>query len=154
MHGFVLIVHVVAGGLGLLVGPIAMLAPKRPGRHPRLGYAYQALTAVLCLTAFGLVVYQPALWWLGVIGAATWGTALGGWWARRRRFDGWLAWHIGLMCGSYISFVTAFLVVNLGLGSPLAWVAPTLIGTPLIARATIRSLRSGPPTAVAPTPER
>jgi hypothetical protein len=47
------------------------------------------------------------------------------------------------MCGSYISFLTAFLVVNLGLGSPLAWIAPTLIGTPMIAWATVRSLRPG-----------
>jgi len=34
------------------------------------------------------------------------------------------------MCGSYISFVTAFLVVNLGLGSPVAWLASTVVGTP------------------------
>ena len=141
MHSFVIMIHVAAGSLGLLVGPAAMLAPKRAGRHPALGLAYQALTATLCLTAFGLVAYRPALWWLGVIGAATWAAALGGWWVRRRHFAGWLTWHIGLMCGSYISFVTAFLVVNLGLGSPLAWIAPTLVGTPLIARATVRSLR-------------
>ena len=130
-----------AFGLGLLLGPAAMLAPKRPGRHPWLGRAYQALTAALCLSAFGLVAYKPALWWLAVIGAATWGAALGGWWVRHRHFDGWLAWHIGLMCGSYISFVTAFLVVNLGFGSIPAWILPTLIGTPLIGRATARAIR-------------
>lgn len=144
MHTFVIMVHVAAGSLGLLVGPAAMLVPKRPGRHPWLGRAYQGLTAALCLSAFGLVSYKPSLWWLGVIGAVTWAAALGGWWVRRRRFNGWLPWHIGLMCGSYISFSTAFLVVNLGLGSPLAWIAPTVVGTPLIARATVRSLRPGP----------
>ena len=143
MHTFVIMVHVTAGSLGLLVGPAAMLVPKRPGRHPWLGRAYQGLTAALCLSAFGLVGYKPSLWWLGVIGAVTWAAALGGWWVRRRRFNGWLPWHIGLMCGSYISFATAFLVVNLGLGSPLAWIAPTVVGTPLIARATVRSLRPG-----------
>lgn len=142
MHAALLVVHVLAGGIGLLVGPVAMLAPKRTGWHPRLGLAYQALTAALCLSAFGLVVEKPALWWLGVIAAATWSAALGGWWVRRRRFHGWLLWHIGLMCGSYISFVTAFLVVNLGLGSPVAWVVPTLIGTPMIARTTLRVTRA------------
>ncbi len=151
MYDFVITIHVIAGSLGLLAGPAAMLAPKRPGGHPRLGYAYQALTAALCLTAFGLVAFRPTLWWLGLIAAATWAAALGGWWARRRRFNGWPAWHIGLMCGSYISFVTAFLIVNLGLGSPLAWIAPTLIGTPLIARTTARSLRPRPPAAPVPT---
>ena len=154
MHTVLIVIHIAAGSLGLLVGPAAMLAPKRPGRHPRLGLAYQVLTGTLCLSAFGLVAYRPALWWLGLVGAATWAAATAGWWVRRRRFDGWLTWHIGLMCGSYISFVTAFLVVNLGLGSPLAWIAPTLIGTPLIARTTARTLRKPPPRPLPePAPE-
>ena len=42
------------------------------------------------------------------------------------------------MCGSYISFVTALLVVNLGLRSPVAWIAPTLVGAPFIARGNAR----------------
>lgn len=151
MYDFVITIHVLAGSLGLLVGPAAMLAPKRPGRHPHLGRAYQACTAALCLTALGLVAFRPTLWWLGVIAVATWAAALGGWWVRRRGCNGWVAWHIGLMCGSYISFVTAFLIVNLGLGSPVAWISPTLIGSPLIALATVRSLRQRPP-ATAPTP--
>lgn len=141
MHTVLLVIHIAAGSLGLLVGPAAMLAPKRPGSHHRFGLAYQGLVALLSLSALGLVVYRPAVWWLGVIAAATWGAALGGWWVRRRRFAGWLVWHINLMCGSYISFVTAFLVVNIGLGSVLAWTAPTVVGSPLIARATIRAVR-------------
>ncbi|MFC1411866.1 hypothetical protein ACEZCY_21665 [Streptacidiphilus sp. N1-12] len=141
MHTWVLVVHVVAGSSGLLLGPVAMLARKGPGLHPRVGRAYQGATAALCLSAFGLVAYKPALWWLGVIGTATWGAALGGWWVRRRGFDGWLAWHIGLMCGSYVSFVTAFLVVNLGFGSVLAWILPTLVGTPLIGRTIAGAVR-------------
>jgi hypothetical protein len=138
VRNVLLVLHILAGSLGLLVGPLAMLAPKRRGRHPLLGRAYQAATAVLCLTAFGLVLYRPGLWWLAVIAAATWAAALGGWWAARRRFPGWTVWHLNLMCSSYISFVTAFLVVNLGLASPIAWIAPTVLGTPLIARANAR----------------
>ncbi len=142
MRTGLLTVHILAGTLGLLVGPAAMLAPKRPGLHPRLGLTYQVLTGLLCASAFGLVALKPSLWWLGVIAMATWAAALGGWWARRRRFSGWLLWHVGLMCGSYISFVTAFLVVNLGLGSPIAWIAPTVVGTPLIARTSVRVART------------
>lgn len=141
MRTGLLVVHILSGSLGLLVGPAAMIAPKRPGWHPRLGLAYQALVAALCVSAVGLAVEKPALWWLGVIAAATWAAALTGWWTRRRRFPGWVLWHIGLMCGSYISLVTAFLVVNLGLASVVAWVAPTVIGSPLIALATVRAGR-------------
>lgn len=138
MREILLAAHIAAGSLGLLVGPLAMLAPKRPGRHPKLGAAYQISTAVLCLSAFGLVAYRPGLWWLGLIAAATWASALGGWWAARCRFHGWVPWHLNLMCSSYISFVTAFLVVNLGLNSAVAWIAPTLVGAPLIARGNFR----------------
>jgi Predicted membrane protein (DUF2306) len=138
MREILLGVHIAVGTVGLLVGPAAMLAPKRRGRHPTLGRVYQISTAVLCLSAFGLVAYRPSLWWLGVIASATWAAALGGWWAARRRPPGWVRWHLNLMCSSYISFVTALLVVNLGFGSPIAWIAPTLVGTPLIARANAR----------------
>lgn len=148
MRDTILAVHIAAGTLGLILGPLAMLAPKRPGRHPRLGMAYQASTAVLCLSAMGLVVYRPGLWWLGVIAVATWAAALGGWWCARRRFRGWILWHLNLMCSSYISFVTAFLVVNLGLHSLIAWIAPTLAGTPLIARGNARvATRAGAASA-------
>lgn len=152
MRAVVLVIHVVAGGLGLFVGPAAMLVAKRPGRHPVLGRTYQVLTGLLCLSSFGLVAYRPSLWWLGVIGAATWAAALAGWWVGRVAFRGWLVWHINLMCSSYISFVTAFLVVNLGLTSLVAWILPTVVGAPLIARATVRSLRPRvvePPSAEA-----
>ena len=36
LHTGFLIVHVAAGSAGLLLGPVAMLVPKRPGWHPRL----------------------------------------------------------------------------------------------------------------------
>ena len=157
MRTVLLIVHVAAGTTGLLVGPVAMLAPKRRGRHTTVGWIYQAATGALCATAVGLAVLRPALWWLGVIGAATEAAALAGWRVRRRRRPGWLSMHISLMCGSYISFVTAFLVVNLGLGFWPAWIAPTLVGAPLIARASRRHAldRVGPlPAAVLERPSR
>ncbi len=45
--------------------------------------------------------------------------------------------HIGAMCGSYVSFVTAFLVVNID--GPIWWFLPTLVGSPLIAWASKRA---------------
>ena len=154
MRMFLLTTHIAAGSLGLLAGPMAMLMPKRPGWHPRLGLAYQLLIALLCLSAGGLVILKPSLWWLGVIAALTWAAALGGWWARRHQPRGWLQLHVSLMCGSYISLVTALLVVNFP-GSPVAWVAPTVAGTPLITWTNIRLARrppgrQGPPAAAVP----
>jgi len=46
----------------------------------------------------------------------------------------WLRQHIGMMVGSYIATLTAFLVVNLKVFDPvwLPWLAPTFILFPLI----------------------
>ncbi len=157
MRTVLLIVHVAAGSMGLVVAPVAMLAPKRRGRHTSTGVVYQGATAALCASAIGLAALRPALWWLGLIAVATEAAALGGWLVRRRRRPGWLPMHVSLMCGSYISFVTAFLVVNLGLGSWPAWIAPTLIGSPLIARAALRHGRprlSGAAVSAATEPAR
>jgi hypothetical protein len=54
-------------------------------------------------------------------------------WPPRHRARAWLPWHISLMCGSYISLPTALLVINLGLDDPVAWMFPTVVGSPLIA---------------------
>lgn len=138
VHTVLLSAHIAAGGFGLALGPLAMMAPKRPGRHPRAGVSYQAVLAVLTVSAVGLAALAPArLWWLGGIAFATEVAALTGWWAARRRFAGWLGWHVGLMCGSYVSLVTALLVVNWD--SPFAWIVPTVVGTPLIALSAARA---------------
>jgi hypothetical protein len=129
-----LVIHIGSGSLALAAGPAAMLAPKRPGLHPRLGIAYQVLTGLLCASGAGLAVLTPRVWWLGVIAAATWAAALAGWQVRRMRCRAWLPLHISFMCGSYVSLTTALLVVNLGLGDPAGWIVPTVVGTPLIAR--------------------
>ena len=138
LHTVLLGAHVAAGTVGLLLGPLALAAAKRPGWHPRLGVAYQGAVGVLTLSALGLAALAPArLWGLGVVATATEIAALAGWAVQRRHAPGWLAAHVRLMCGSYVSFVTAALVVNWA--SPLAWVLPTAIGTPLIALAVRRA---------------
>lgn len=152
VHGVLLAAHIAAGTAGLVLGPLAMKAPKCRGRHTRVGTGYQVTLAVLTASALGLVALAPArLWWLGVIAVSTEGAALAGWRAARRRFAGWPSWHVGLMCGSYVSLVTALLVVNWD--SALAWILPTVIGTPLIARASALASTHAPdlaPRAVRP----
>lgn len=124
MRTFLLVGHISSGSLSLLAGPVAMLPPKRPGWHPRLGLTYQVFVALLWASAIGLAVLQPALWWLDIIVGANWAAALAGWQVRRLRRPGWLPWHISLMCGSYVTLVTTLLVVNLGAGDPFAWALP------------------------------
>jgi hypothetical protein len=154
MRTLLLTVHISSGTLGLVSGPFAMLVPKRRGWHPRIGRIYQLCVALICATAIGLVVMQPALWWLGLIAAVTWAAALAGWQVRRRRPPGWLPWHISLMCGSYISLVTALFVVNLGVHATIAWVVPTAVGSPLIAFAAYRAAtqQGGPESRRVPAP--
>ena len=151
VHDVLLLAHIGAGAAGLALGPIAMASPKRQGLHPRVGIAYQAVVAVLTLSALGLATLDMAeLWWLALIAVLTEAAALSGWWVRRRQFVGWLAWHVRLMCGSYVSLVTAFLVVSWD--SPLAWVVPTVIGSPLIAWATARAGQQSPRRIEEPLP--
>jgi hypothetical protein len=138
LRGFVLAIHVASGVTGLIIGPLAMRAPKRRGRHTRLGAIYQVVTATLCSSAIVLVAFHPAVWPLAVIATATEAAALGGRRVRRRAKPGWLPTHVSLMCGSYVSFVTAFLVVNFR-GSIIPWIVPTIVATPLIARASARA---------------
>jgi hypothetical protein len=138
VRALLLTVHITSGLTGLVIGPLTMRAPNRRGRHTRLGTAYQVITAALCVTAIGLVVIHPAVWPLAVIAVATEAAAIGGLVVRRRARPGWLPQHIGLMCGSYVSFVTAFLVVNFP-GSIVPWLVPTIVATPLIARSVARA---------------
>ncbi len=143
LHTVLLSVHVAAGTAGLVLGPLAMAAPKRSGFHPRLGVGYQAAVAVMTASAVGLAALAPArLWWLALIAAATEAAALAGWRERRRHTPGWLGRHVRLMCGSYVSFVTAALVVN-GTG-PIGWLLPTVVGTPLIKLAVRRTAEPTP----------
>jgi hypothetical protein len=138
------VLHVGSGSLGLLLAPFGLAARKARGRHTRVGWAYAGLVTVLAGSAVGLAAFRwDRLWWLAAIGAATELAVVGGLVARRRGSD---AWHVSLMCGSYVSLVTALLVVNLG--GPVAWIAPTVVGSPVIAWAARRAALRGARPAV------
>jgi len=57
----------------------------------------------------------------------------------------WLIRHIGMMLGSFIATTTAFLVTNVQGFDPawLPWLAPTIVGSPLIAYYTRRTIKNG-----------
>jgi hypothetical protein len=126
--------HIAAGATGLILGPIAMFSAKRKGRHTRVGDAYFWVFGVLFVTAVILAALNwDDAWWLALVGAGSWAFALLGYLAAKRRWPGWLTSHVSGQGGSYIAMTTAVLVVNLGTASPLAWIAPTVIGSPIIA---------------------
>ncbi|MBW3641972.1 MAG: hypothetical protein KY447_03575 [Actinobacteria bacterium] len=134
LHTALMGVHIVAGAAGLLLGPLAMTAAVRGSRPSRGAAAYQAAVAVICLTTLGLVALDWRRWWPFVfLAVGTEMAAAGGWWVGRSRRGAWRGRHVRLVCGSYISLVTALFVVTLG--SPLAWVMPTVVGTVLVERA-------------------
>jgi hypothetical protein len=126
----VLVPHVVAGCIGLVIGPFAILRVRRTTAQARLELAYQLAVGGLCATAIGLTFYEPGLWWLALVAVATAVAARAGWVLARRRPPGWRSRHLKLVGGSYIAFVTGFLVV--ATGWVVAWLLPSAIGIPII----------------------
>jgi hypothetical protein len=41
----------------------------------------------------------------------------------------WLSKHIGKMVGALIASITAYIVAGLGIGSLIAWIMPSILGT-------------------------
>ena len=140
----VLALHIAVGTAGLILGPIAMRARKKPGLHTRAGEAYHWVMLAVCLTASLLAVLEwKRLWWFLPIATGSYAFALLGYASAKRRWRGWLPAHIAGQGGSYIAMTTALLVVNWqtltgtrGIYSPMAWALPTVVGAPIIAWVT------------------
>lgn len=140
MVGALLALHIALGAAGLVLGPLAMSATKRPGLHTRAGEIYHWIMLGVCLTAAGLALSEWArLWWFLPIAVGSYAFALFGYIAAKRRWRGWLLAHVAGQGGSYIAMVTAVLVVNWrfvagvpGRSSLWPWLLPTLLGTPII----------------------
>lgn len=140
-----LVTHIGAGVAGLLAGPPAMAAALRDQRRSRAGSVYLAAVTVLSGTAAGLFALKPdALWPFLLLAVATEAALVGA------RFVAPLAWHVRLACGSYVSLVTALVVVSWG--SLLAWALPAVIGTVLVERAAASTRRPGPARTASRSP--
>lgn len=111
-----------------------MRASKRRGPHTRLGEAYHWIVLIVCLSAAMLAILAwERSWWFLPIAVFSYANVLVGYVAAKQRRPGWLPVHIGGMGGSYIALTTALLVGNVGRSLPLAWLLPTIIGSPMIA---------------------
>lgn len=141
----ILVVHIAAGTAGLILGPVAMLAPKRRGRHTRAGNVYHWVMLAVCVSAAAMALLDwSRIWWFLPIAVFSYANALKGYLAVKRRRPGWLASHIGGMGGSYIALVTALLVVNYQPAPLWIWFVPSVIGTPLILWAIQRKAMPSP----------
>ena len=145
----VLAVHVPAGIVTVACGAVAALSRKGSPRHVRAGHLYLSGLWVVALTALLLAVIRwPRDVHLVVLGGLALVSALTG--RRMRRRPGHTG-HILGMSASYALLLTAFYVDN-GPHLPLwnhlpvvlFWIGPTLIATPLAARA-IRCHRTDQP---------
>ena len=157
----VLWLHITVGTVGLILGPIAMAAPKGSRLHARAGEVYHWVMLAVCVSAAGLAWLDwTRLWWFLPIAAGSYAFALVGYVAAKYRRRGWLTAHVSGQGGSYIAMVTAVLVVNWelltgtrGLSSPWAWILPTLIGTPIISWVNVQIARGRRPKAFRRRPD-
>ena len=148
VHDAFLAVHVLAGSLGLAVGPVALWRSKgAPALRGGIGLAYLGCVLGASLSALALIALDwSALWWFTILAALSSSLALVGVLAPRLRFRGWARACAHGEGGSYISLVTALLVVSVdGPAAVVAWTVPTLAGLPLIElrAARLRARRDG-----------
>jgi len=139
-------VHVLLGLVAVVSGAVAMLSVKQPGRHPTFGTLYFWSLAGVFVTAGALAF---ARWSedqvLFALAAIAFGAAILGRQARRRRWRSWPRWHMSGMGLSYIVMLTAFYVDN-GKNLPVwrdlppiaYWLAPSLVGLPILAVVFVR----------------
>ena len=137
----VLAVHVAAGVGAVVSGAVAMLSPKRPGRHPTFGLLYyRCLLVVTATMAVLSVVRWREDYHLFVLGLLSISVAILGL-SRVRHRPRALRLHMIAFGSSYILLLTAFYVDN-GRNLPLwdrlpsiaYWLLPSAIGVPLMIR--------------------
>ncbi|HEY2526382.1 MAG TPA: hypothetical protein VGJ20_00295 [Xanthobacteraceae bacterium] len=138
-------IHVMLGLACTITGLVAMLSPKRTGRHPNYGTIYFWCLAGIFMTATALAITR----WgedydLFILGALSFTAAYLGRQARRHRRDNWVRLHLTGMGVSYILLLTAF-YVDTGKQLPLwknlppitYWLLPMVVGIPFIVRALL-----------------
>ena len=135
----VVAVHVAAGIICTLAGVVAMLAPKRSGRHPAAGTVYYWSLVIVFLSMAALSILRwPADTHLLILGVLSFVAGFLGRRARRRSPQR-LRMHVAGMGLSYILLLTAFYVDN-GAHLPLwrslpswtYWVLPSIVGLPIL----------------------
>lgn len=133
-------IHVFCALVCVVAGLIAMLADKRPGRHPKAGKVYYYFLSVVFIS----VIIISFLRWsedypLLILGTLSFGLASVGRKALIAKWRKWPVYHVTCMGLSYIILLTAFYVDNgkflpvwRNLPHIVYWTLPTIIGIPII----------------------
>lgn len=139
--------HILLGLTCVVTGFVAMVSPKRHGRHSRFGTIYYWCLAVLFASATALSAMRWAEnYHLFILGVLSFGTAFFGRVAVRQPSPARrLRLHVSGMGLSYILMLTAFYVDN-GRNLPLwkelppivYWLLPAAVGLPIIVRTLLR----------------
>jgi Predicted membrane protein (DUF2306) len=141
----VVAVHVAAGIVCTVAGVVALLAPKRSGRHPSAGTVYYWSLVVVALSMAALSILRwPANTHLFILGVLSFAAGFYGRRARRRSPER-LRLHVAGMGLSYILLLTAFYVDNgphlpfwRSLPSLAHWLFPSIVGLPILIWALTR----------------
>jgi hypothetical protein len=139
-------VHVAAGLGCVIAGAVAMMSVKRAGRHPSAGtfYYWSLVIVLVSMTALSLMrwPHDNHLLMLGILSFAAGAIGRA---ARRQLWPRWAPIHVSGMGLSYIILLTAFYVDN-GPHLPVwkhlpgwtYWLAPSLVGLPILFWALLR----------------
>jgi len=141
----VLALHAPLGAAGVATGAGAIFSRKGQRRHVWFGTAYVWCLLALVATSTALALMRWAEdYALFLFGLAAFAAAWTGRTAMRRRWPGCTRLHISGMGASYVLLLIAFYVDNghqLPVWSLLPhvayWLAPTLVGAPVIAWALL-----------------
>ncbi|MEV8374645.1 hypothetical protein AB0P21_18030 [Kribbella sp. NPDC056861] len=132
MRDIALIVHVVAGAVGVVFGPLAILFTLRVRRLHWAGEIFHWAVALVCLSALVMVPYDWArLWFFWPISLASYLFVYLG--QRAAEAPGGL-WYRGVLRGyggGWIALWTAILVVSAA-DQPWTWAVPVVVGSALI----------------------
>ena len=136
MRDTVLTIHVLAGSVGLLLGPAWLWSRMRRAGGAATAVGYQGAVCVVSATGAVLAVTSSGLQWLLPVAVLTQALAIAGALARRRAWPHWRTLQPHLLGGSYIALVTALLVAETG--NAVFWVLPAVVGQVPIALAKRR----------------
>jgi uncharacterized membrane protein len=103
-----LIIHVVSASIALSLGAALLALNKRLPLHARLGPIYHWTMLVVAVAALAISVQRGRAVIFTYLAPPSYALALLGYVSARRRFAGWLRWHITGQTGSYVALLTAF----------------------------------------------
>src|SRR5690625_5019808 len=94
-HTILLILHIISGGLCLVIGGINLFVKKQKGSHTKIGDFYHGSYVVVFLSSVGMaIIHWSESAYLFYIALFSYALALFGFLAAKIRWKEWLSMHI------------------------------------------------------------